>query len=51
MLQAWEAILPLVKDLRVRFALAMLGNILALWFLVTFFKKMIPNLPADFGMM
>ncbi len=46
-LQAWEAILPLVKDLRVRFALAMVGNLVALWFLVTYFKRLIPNLPQD----
>ena len=48
LLSMWENILPLVKDLRVRFALAMLGNVLALWFLVTYFKKLIPNLPDDF---
>ncbi len=47
MLDAWERILPLVKDLRVRFALAMAGNLMALWFLTTYFKKLIPNLPSE----
>ena len=46
-LQLWETILPLVKDLKVRFALAMLGNLLALLFLITFFKNLIPDLPSD----
>ena len=46
-IQFWESILPLVKDLRVRFALAMAGNLVALWFLITYFKKLIPNLPAE----
>ncbi len=45
MLQVWDTILPLVKDLRVRFALAMLGNLVVLWFLVTYFKQFIPDLP------
>ncbi len=48
MLEIWDKILPLVKDLRVRFALAMLGNALALWFIVTYFKKLIPEMPVDF---
>tara|TARA_B100000700_G_scaffold225880_1_gene249209 strand:+ start:599 stop:766 length:168 start_codon:yes stop_codon:yes gene_type:complete len=43
----WERILEVVKDLRVRFALAMLGNVLALWFLITYFKRLIPDLPED----
>ena len=47
MLQLWDNLLPLVKDLRIRFALAMLGNVLALWFLVTFFKNIIPELPSE----
>ncbi len=47
MLQLWDTLLPLVKDLKVRFGLAMLGNVLVLWFLVTFFKKFIPDLPSD----
>ena len=47
MLQIWDSILPLVKDLRVRFALAMLGNVIALWFLATYFKNIIPDLPTE----
>ena len=47
LLDIWDNILPLVKDLKVRFALAMLGNLLALWFLVSFFKNMIPDLPPE----
>ncbi len=47
LLQVWDQILPLVKDMRVRFALAMIGNLLALWFVVTFFKNLIPNLPSE----
>ncbi len=46
MLQLWETLLPLVKDLRIRFAMAMLGNVIVLWFLVTYFKKFIPDLPT-----
>ena len=46
-LQLWESILPFAKELRVRFALAMLGNVLALWFLITYFKQMIPDLPPE----
>ena len=30
LLQLWENLLPFAKDLRIRFALAMLGNILAI---------------------
>ena len=48
MLDLWDSILPFVKDLRVRFALAMLGNVVALWFLLTFFKKFVPDLPTEF---
>ncbi len=47
MLQIWDTILPLVKDLRVRFAIAMLGNLLALWFVATYFKNLIPDLPDN----
>ena len=47
MLQIWETILPMVKDLRVRFALAMLGNLIALLFLATYFKNLIPDLPPE----
>tara|TARA_Y100001968_G_C19289992_1_gene683715 strand:- start:268 stop:438 length:171 start_codon:yes stop_codon:yes gene_type:complete len=47
MLEAWEKVLPLVKDLRVRFALAMIGNLVVLWFLATYFKNLIPNLPPE----
>ena len=47
MLLFWEKFLPLVKDMRIRFALAMLGNLMALWFLTTYFKKLIPDLPTD----
>ncbi len=46
-LKLWEIILPLVKDMRLRFALAMLGNILILWFMISFFKNFIPNLPDN----
>ena len=44
-LKLWEIILPLVKDMRLRFALAMAGNAVILWFLITYFKKLIPDLP------
>ncbi len=47
LLQIWDTILPFVKDLRVRFGLAMLGNVLAIWFLITYFKKLIPALPPE----
>ena len=47
MLQLWESVLPYVKDLRVRFALAMLGNVVVLWFLLTYFKRFIPDLPSE----
>ncbi len=45
-LQFWETVLtnPLVKDLRVRFAIAMVGNVVAIWFLYTFLKKFAPEL-------
>ncbi len=46
-LQFWETVLanPLLKDLRVRFAIAMVGNLVAIWFVVTFLKKFVPDLP------
>ena len=47
LLQLWESVLPYVKDLKVRFALAMIGNALALWFVITIFKRFIPDLPAE----
>ena len=47
LLEAWEKLLPFAKDLRFRFALAMVGNILALWFLSSYFKNLIPNLPPE----
>ena len=47
MLEIWEKILPLVKDLRLSFALAMAGNLLAILFMYTFFKKMIPDMPSQ----
>ena len=47
LLELWDRLLPLVKDLRFRFAIAMAGNLLALWFLSSYFKNMIPDLPAE----
>tara|TARA_B100000700_G_C14874264_1_gene774883 strand:+ start:199 stop:396 length:198 start_codon:yes stop_codon:yes gene_type:complete len=47
LLSIWEKLLPFAKDLRVRFAIAMLGNVLALWFLSSYFKNLIPNLPPE----
>ena len=47
MLQLWETILPMFKDLRIRFAFAMLGNLVILYFLTTYFMKFLPDLPAD----
>ena len=44
LLQLWENILPFVKDLRIRFALAMLGNILAIVFIFSLSKMFIPGL-------
>ncbi len=48
LLRLWEFLLPLVKDMRIRFALAMLGNVFALWFLITYFKKLVPDIPDNF---
>ena len=42
-----EKFLEIAKDLRVRFAIAMIGNIFILWFLATYFKQFIPNLPPE----
>ena len=42
-----EIFVELVKDLRVRFALAMMGNLFILWFLASYFKQFIPNLPPE----
>ena len=47
LLSLWDQILPLVKDLRVRFAFAMLGNLLAIWFLANYMKNLIPDLPPE----
>ena len=47
LLQLWENILPFAKDLRIRFALAMLGNILAILFIYNIAKKFIPGLESD----
>ena len=46
MLDMWENILPLVKDLRIRFALAMVANVVILFFLATYWKNLIPELPT-----
>ena len=47
LLQLWETALanPLVKDLRVRFAIVMVGNLLVVAFLLFFLKKFVPDLP------
>ena len=47
LLSVWENILPYVKDLRIRFALAMVGNILALLFIYYVSKLFIPGLEND----
>ena len=39
--------LSLFKDLRIRFAIAMIGNLFILWFLASYFKNIIPNLPEE----
>ena len=44
LLQLWENLLPYVKDLRIRFAIAMLGNILAILFIFSLSKLFIPGL-------
>ncbi|KGG12605.1 MULTISPECIES: hypothetical protein [Prochlorococcus] len=47
-LKLWEFILPLVKDMRIRFAMAMLGNVVILWLFITIFKNFLPDLPDNF---
>ena len=44
LLQLWENLLPFAKDLRIRFALAMLGNVLAILFIFSLSKMFIPGL-------
>ena len=46
-LQFWEKALanPLLKDLRVRFAIAMVGNLVAILFVLVFLKRFVPELP------
>jgi len=46
-LQFWETALanPLLKDLRVRFAIAMVGNLVAILFVLAFLKRFVPDLP------
>ena len=44
LLQLWENLLPFAKDLRIRFALAMLGNILAIFFIFSLSKMFVPGL-------
>mgnify|MGYP001389797693 FL=1 len=44
LLSLWENILPFAKDLRIRFAIAMLGNILAIVFIYSLSKMFIPGL-------
>ena len=44
LLQLWENLLPYAKDLRIRFAIAMLGNVLAILFIFSLSKLFIPGL-------
>ena len=44
LLQLCENLLPFAKDLRIRFALAMLGNVLAILFIFSLSKMFIPGL-------
>ena len=44
LLSLWENTLPFAKDLRIRFAIAMLGNILAIIFIYSLSKMFIPGL-------
>ena len=44
LLQLWENLLPFAKDLRIRFAIAMLGNVLAILVIFTLCKMFIPGL-------
>ena len=47
LLEVWENLLPFAKDLRIRFALAMIGNILAILFIYNIAKKFIPGLESQ----
>ena len=47
LLNLWENILPFAKDLRIRFALAMLGNILAIIFIFSIAKLFVPGLEIE----
>lgn len=44
LLQLWENLLPFAKDLRIRFALAMLGNLVAIIFIYSIAKLFVPGL-------
>ena len=44
LLNLWENLLPFAKDLKIRFALAMLGNILAIIFIYAIAQKFVPGL-------
>ena len=44
LLQLCENLLPFAKDLRIRFAIAMLGNVLAILFIFSLCKMFIPGL-------
>ncbi len=50
LLRFWESVLgnPLVKDLRIRFAVVMAGNLFVVWFLYTYLKKFVPDLEVPF---
>ena len=52
LLQFWEGALnnPLIKDLRIRFAVVMVGNLVAILFVVFFLKKFIPDLELPFNL-
>ena len=47
LLSLWENLLPFAKDLRIRFALAMFGNILAILFIFNISKRFVPGLEND----
>jgi len=44
LLKIWDTLLPFAKDLRIRFAIAMLGNVLAILFIFSLCKMFIPGL-------
>ena len=50
LLQFWDSALasPLVKDLRIRFAIVMLGNVVAILFVIFALKKFVPGLEVPF---